>query len=141
MPTAAFAGFCGQVSVSTDGNDYIVLGETRDSTLTLNQAEIDATSYNCAGWVENIPGLKSWEMSTESLFLVNQDVGQVAVFDAIIASQTIFWRFLPRQGAGRQGYYGQGFATSFEVNVPVDDAVSLSLSVIGTGALATYQVA
>ena len=146
MPTAASAGFRGKVYVAVPAAmpNYLPLGETRDSTLTVNQAEIDATSYDSEGWMEYIAGLKSWELSTESLYLANNNPGnpgQLAVWNALIASQILLWRFVPKNQANLQGYQGQGFATSFEVNPPVDDAVTLSLSIIGTGPIATYQIA
>lgn len=137
----AFAGFCGQVSISANGADYVVIGEVRDSTLTLNQADIDATSYNCAGWMNNIPGLKSWEMSVDALYVGDQDLGQLTGFESLLAGEIMFFRFLPKQGQRKKGYEGRGFLTSFEVNVPVDDAVSLSMSIIGGGSLVMYEVA
>lgn len=140
--TISYAGFNGQVYISPDADgDYVPIGETRDATLTVNQAEIDATSYDSQGWMENIVGLKSWEMSTESLYLSANNAGQLSVWNSLIAGATMWFRFLPKTGNNRRGYQGQGFTTSFEVNVPVDDAVSVSLSIIGTGILATYNTA
>ncbi|MAN76868.1 MAG: hypothetical protein CML24_06665 [Rhizobiales bacterium] len=145
LATAASAGFRGQVYVAVPAERprFLPLGETRDSTLTVNQAEIDATSYDSQGWMEYIAGLKSWELSTESLYLANNNPGnpgQLAVWDALIAAQVLLWRFVPKNQAGLLGYQGSGFATSFEVNPPVDDAVTLSLSIIGTGPIATYKI-
>ena len=138
MPTSAFAGFTGKVYLSIDGGaNYNPVGETRDATLTVNQAEIDATSFDSVGWMENIVGLKSWEMSMESLYVYGNE-GQTELEDALLGGQVVKWRFLPKVGAGDKGYEGDGFATSYEINVPVDDAVTLSLSIMGTGYLSTY---
>jgi predicted secreted protein len=138
MPTSAFAGFTGKVYISTDGlNTWIPVGETRDATLTVNQNEIDATSFDSIGWMENIVGLLSWEMSMEALYVYGNE-GQTELEDALLGGQVIGWRFLPKVAAGNKGYQGQGFATSYEVNIPVDDAVTLSLSIVGSGYLETY---
>lgn len=138
MPTSAFAGFTGQVYISVDGmNTWIPVGETRDSTLTINQDEIDATSYDSIGWMETIVGLLSWEMSMESLYVYGNE-GQTDLQNALLGGQVVGWRFLPKVGTGNQGYQGQGFATSFEVNVPVDDAVTLSLDIKGSGYLEPF---
>jgi TP901-1 family phage major tail protein len=138
MPTSAFAGFTGKVYISVDGMaTWVPVGETRDATLTVNQEEIDATSFDSIGWMENIVGLLSWEMSMESLYVYG-DEGQTDLENALLGGQVIGWRFLPKVAEGNKGYQGQGFATSYEVNVPVDDAVSLSLSIKGSGYLETY---
>jgi predicted secreted protein len=139
LPTAGYAGFNGQIYMSTDGQNYVSLGETRDATLTINQEDIDATSYDSNGWKVNIVGFKSWEMTTESIYLSANNAGQLAVFNSLVAGATLFWRFLPKTGDNRRGYEGQGFVTSFEVSVPVDDVVSLSLSIMGTEQLAPYN--
>lgn len=141
MSTAAFAGFNGQVYISTDGSGgpYEIVGEARDGTLTINQAEIDATSYNSNGWMEYIVGLKSWEMSIEALFLSTNDQGQVDVFDSLIGGTKVWWRFLPERGDNKRGYQGEGIITSWELGVPVDDAVNLSLTIAGSAELESYN--
>lgn len=138
MPTSAFAGFTGKVYISVDGmNTWVPVGETRDATLTVNQEEIDATSFDSIGWMENIVGLLSWEMSMESLYVYGNE-GQTELEDSLLGGQVVGWRFLPKVQAGNKGYQGQGFATSYEVNIPVDDAVTLSLDIKGSGYLETY---
>ena len=142
MPTSASAGFRGQVYVSIDaGVTWLPVGEVKDATITVTQDDIDATSFDSVGWKENIVGLKSWEMSMEALY-VNQtfrgNQGQLNVQNSILGGQVVRWRLLPLRGTGDLGYMGDGFVTSFEVNVPVDDAVNLSLSVMGSGYLDTY---
>lgn len=143
MPTSASAGFSGKVYISIDGGaNYVPVGETKDATITINQESIDATSFDSVGWMENIVGLKSWEMSMESLY-INQsfagNIGQVNLQNSLLGGQVVRWKLLPKTGAGNIGYVGDGVVTSFEVNVPVDDAVNLSVSVTGSGYLDTYQ--
>lgn len=138
MPTSAFAGFTGKVYISVDGmQTWVPIGETKDATLTVNQDEIEATSYDSIGWMESIVGLLSWEMSMESLYVYGNE-GQTELEDALLGGQVVGWRFLPKVATGNKGYQGQGFATSYEVNVPVDDAVTLSLDIKGSGYLETY---
>lgn len=141
--TSASAGFRGQVYVSIDGGtNFIPVGEVKDATITITRDEIDATSFDSVGWKENIVGLASWEMSMEALY-INQsyrgNIGQVNVQNSLFGGQTVQWKLLPLVGAGNIGYQGDGFVNSFEVGVPVDDAVTVSISVMGCGYLDTFQ--
>lgn len=141
--TSASAGFQGQVYVSIDGGaTFIPVGECKSATLTITRDEIDATSFDSVGWKENITGLASWEMSMEALY-INQsyrgNAGQVNVQNAMFGGQTVKWRLLPLDGVGNLGYLGDGFVNSFEIAVEVEDAVMLSLSVMGCGYLEQFQ--
>lgn len=143
MPTSASAGFSGKVYVSIDGgSNYFPVGEATDATITITQEAIDATSFDSVGWMENIVGLKSWEMSIEALY-VNQsfagNIGQVNVQNAMFGGQVVRWKLLPKVGTGDIGYVGDGLVNNFEVNVAVDSAVTLSLGITGSGYLDTYQ--
>lgn len=143
MPTSASAGFNGQVYVSIDGGtNYTPVGEVRDATITITRDDIEATSFDSQGWKENIVGLASWEASMEALY-INQsyrgNIGQVDVQNSMFGAQVVRWKFLPLRGTGDIGYVGDGFVTNFEVSVPVDDAVSVSIDIMGSGYLDTYQ--
>lgn len=143
MPTSASAGFNGQVYVSIDaGLTFIPVGEVKDCTVTITQDDLDATSYDSVGWKERIVGLKSWEMSMEALY-INQsfrgNIGQVNLQDSLLGGQVVRWQVLPLRGYGDIGYVGDGFVNSWACNIPVDDVVSLSLNVMGSGYLDTYQ--
>jgi hypothetical protein len=74
----------------------------------------------------------------ESLYVYG-DIGQVNLQNALLGAQVVSWQFLPQIQAGNLGYTGTGFVNSFEVNIPVDDAVTLSLSITGSGYLQPYQ--
>lgn len=136
--TQAFAGFNGKIYVSVDGgSNYYIIGETRDGTLTINRDPIDATSYDSDGWMENIQGLGSWEMSTESLYLYG-DTGQTNIENALFGATNAFWQFLPFNLSGNKGYTGEGIVATIDIGEPVDDAVTSALTITGTGALTTY---
>lgn len=141
MASQAIAGFNGKVYISTDGGTtYIVIGELKDATLTLNQSEIDVTSLDSAGWSEFIAGLKDWEVSTEGLYIAG-DAGQDALYNALVNGTAVKIRLLPKIGTGNKGYEGNAIITSWEINNTTDDAVSVSASFKGTGALTTYTAA
>jgi predicted secreted protein len=138
MATSAIAGFNARVSVSADnGATYQVIGEARDATLSISQNEIEATSFDSAGWNEYIPGLKEWNVDIEALYIPT-NIAQENLFDALVNGTTLKIKLLPKTGTGNTGYEGDAFVTSWEINPTPDDAVSVSVSFRGTGVLETY---
>jgi predicted secreted protein len=138
MGTNAIAGFNARVSVSVDGGtSYQVIGEARDATLSISQNEIEATSFDSAGWSEYIPGLKEWSVEVEALYIPT-NVAQENLFDALVNGATLKIKLLPKTGTGNTGYEGDVFVSSWEINPTPDDAVSVSVSFRGTGVLETY---
>lgn len=138
MATSAIAGFNARVSISTDGGTtYVIVGESRDATLNISQNEIEATSFDSAGWSEYIPGLKEWTVDIEALY-IPINAGQANLFDTLVEGEKIHIKLLPKTGTGNTGYQGEAFVSSWEINPTPDDAVAVSVSFRGTGELATY---
>lgn len=135
--TQAIPGFAGKVYASTDGGTtQTVVGEVREATLSISVNEIDATSYDSQGWEEYIPGMKSWELEVDQLY-VQADAGQVALYNALVNGVVLDVYLYPKDENGETGYSGKAFITSWELGEPVDDAVTLSVSMRGSGALAS----
>lgn len=135
MATQAIPGFKGNLSISNDGGTtYQTIAEMREATLTISQEELEASSFSSDGWMEYIPGLKEWELETEGIYLL-ADAGQDQLYDALVQGETVKVRLFPNDEDGNQGYEGEGFITSWEVNNAVDDVVSLSATLRGSGKL------
>lgn len=136
MSSQAIPGFSGGLYVRS-GTVSSKVAEITEATLTVEMSEIDVTSFDSNGWVENIPGLKNWSIDAEANYRSNDTTGQTALYTALISSSTIGIVIYPKDVTSAAGYSGSVVITSFEVGVPVDDKVSLSLSLTGTGDLAS----
>jgi predicted secreted protein len=138
MASSAIAGFNARVSISIDGGtSFQLIGEARDATLSISQNEIEATSFDSAGWSEYIPGLKEWSVDVEALYIPT-NVGQENLFEALVDGTLLKIKLLPKTGTGNLGYEGDVFVSSWEINPTPDDAVSVSVSFRGTGLLEQY---
>jgi predicted secreted protein len=138
MASSAIAGFNARVSISIDGGtSFQLIGEARDATLSISQNEIEATSFDSAGWSEYIPGLKEWSVDVEALYIPT-NVGQENLFEALVDGTLLKIKLLPKTGTGNLGYEGDVFVSSWEINPTPDDAVSVSVSFRGTGFLEQY---
>jgi predicted secreted protein len=140
MASKAIAGFKCDVLVSTSGNDheYRILGEMRDTSITVNQEPIDVTSYSTDGWLEYICGLRSWEASTEGLY-ISSDAGLQIVRSWILNAdreEFLHWAFIPKRTKFNSSYYtGKASVDSLEIGIPYEDGVNASFSMTGSGKL------
>lgn len=141
MATQAIRGFEGSIYLSNDGGTtYQAIAAIKDSTLTISQEELEASSFDSNGWMEYIPGLKEWELEAEGIYVLS-DAGQDSLYQALVDGDTVTVRLFPKDGTGNNGYEGQAFITSWEVNNAVDDVVTISATLRGTGALQTVTAA
>jgi TP901-1 family phage major tail protein len=134
MASKAIAGFAGKLLIK-NGASFTAIAEVRDATLTIEQSEIDVTSFDSGGWVENIGGLNSFSIDCEALWRSDDTTGQDAIFSALTGGTVVTVQLFPKDATSAEGYQGDVIVTSFEVGVPIDDAVTVSISLIGTGAL------
>jgi TP901-1 family phage major tail protein len=136
MATAAIPGFNAKVAVSSDGgSNFFVIGELRDVTLTVEADEIDATSKDSAGWREFIVGLKQWGGSAEHLYL-EANTAQDALRNALVNRTLVKLRFRPKgDSVGADQFIGDAIITGWEPALPTDDAVAVSVTFRGTGAI------
>lgn len=138
MATSALAGYKGLLTTSTaSGGSKARLAEVMDYTLTVEHAEIDATSHDSSGTREVIAGIDSWSGSAELLHIqAGSSVGTVnALLDVLLGKTLIDFEFAPTGSTADGTYSGSGFVTNFEVNAPGEDALNTSISFVGTGAI------
>jgi TP901-1 family phage major tail protein len=129
---AKMPGYMG--GIYTNDGSAVKIAQVRDATLSIEASEIDVTSFDSNGWVENIAGLKSWSVDAEALF-DPADASQQDVYDALVEGTALSIQLFPKDAASQKGYAGTVIVTSFEVGVPLDDAVTVSLTLTGSGAL------
>lgn len=120
----------GRLSILTIEGDP--LGESRDFSLALDQAEIDVTSRDSARWGEFLPGRRGWTVSFSHLYITGDPAKKTVLAhyeDASPASLTV----LVTQGT--QTFTGEAIMTSFTLNAPYEGAVEASGTLHGTSTL------
>lgn len=129
----ATAGFYGGL-YTNNGTTSTRVAKVRDATLSVEAETIDTTSFDTRGWAENIASFKSWSVDAELLY-VPDDTTQQAIQDALFNDTPLTIELFPRDEDSQTGFKGQVVVTSFEVGIPVDDAVTISVTFTGTGEL------
>jgi predicted secreted protein len=103
-------------------------------TITLNDAMIDATCKQSAGYSVSLPGLRDFAFTADALVDFNEgvsDTGITTLFAAYDARTPI--NILISNPVIPQGYYtGLTYVESIEVNAPMEDVVSYTVSFTGT---------
>ena len=103
-------------------------------TITLNDAMIDATCKQSAGYSVALPGLRDFAFTADALVDFNEgvsDTGITTLFAAYDARTPI--NILISNPVIPQGYYtGLTYIESIEVNAPMEDVVSYTVSFTGT---------
>ena len=103
-------------------------------TITLNDAMIDATCKQSAGYAVNLPGLRDFAFTADALVNFNEgasDLGITTLFDAYDARTPI--NILISNPVLATAYYtGLAYVESIEVNAPMEDVVSYTVSFTGT---------
>ena len=103
-------------------------------TITLNDAMIDATCKQSAGYAVNLPGLRDFAFTADALVNFNEgvsDLGITTLFAAYDARTPI--NILISNPVIPVGYYtGLTYIDSIEVNAPMEDVVSYTVSFTGT---------
>ena len=103
-------------------------------TITLNDAMIDATCKQSAGYAVNLPGLRDFAFTADALVNFDEgatDLGITTLFDAYNARTPI--NILISNPVIPIGYYtGLTYIDSIEVNAPMEDVVSYTVSFSGT---------
>lgn len=132
---SATAGFYGGLySVPAAPGTETRVAKARNATLSISTDTIDVTSFDTVGWAENIASFKSWTVDAELLY-EPANVSQDDIRDALFNDTPLKIRLYPRDEDAMDGYEGNVIVTDYEVDIPVDDAVVISVTFTGTGAL------
>lgn len=131
----------------------IFLGLATGCSINFNVDAFDVTSKDSGSWRASVPGMKSWDMSTDNLYSEHYD----KLMALAMARTTIklYWSpatntetdnevthtpSLTVDGQTFKYYVGDAWINSVSANAPNDDAANYSASFTGTGALTQSNV-
>jgi predicted secreted protein len=113
--------------------DFPLMCQT-NVTITLNDAMIDATCKQSGGYSVSIPGLRDFAFTADALVDFNEggsDLGITTLFAAYEARTPI--NILISNPVLATAYYtGLAYIESIEVNAPMEDITSYTVSFTGT---------
>ena len=113
-----------------------VLGAQKNCTLSLEADSIDVSNKNSFGWSDFIPGTKSWTVSCDGQFIV-EDTAQAKLVEAF--KNNTFVKIEMKNSDSTIYYAGDAMITSLELEASYDDVFAYSVEFQGKGALATEK--
>ena len=139
-------------SNATAGKDYLIylntgtseavptwtlLGGQRSGDLSCEADEIDASHKTSGGWKSTLPGLRSWSIDLESVYL-KDDKGAKFLEEAFLLGKQVNVKF---EYPDKSYVTGWGSVTECSLSTPHDDVATLSGTIKGDGALSELQPA
>ena len=152
MATTTFPKKTNASTTATAGKDYLIylntgeseasptwtlLGGQRSGDLERSAEEIDASCKTSGGWKSVIPGLKSWSISLETVYLAG-DAGAKFLEAAFLAGEQVHIKF---EYPDKSYVTGWGSITDCSLSTPHDDTATLSGTISGDGPLSDVTTA
>lgn len=133
-------------STATAGKDYLIylntgtteaaptwtlLGGQRSGGLKREADEIDASHKTSGGWKSTLPGLRSWSIDLETVYLAG-DTGAKFLEAAFLAGKQVHVKF---EYPDKSFVTGWGSITECSLSTPHDDVATLKGTISGDGPL------
>ncbi len=133
VATLVCGNFTGGLTVATSQGTtvYTTAGGQRKAKLTRTTKDVDSTSKDSAGWEENIPTFRGWQLDFDGL-LLETDADFLALEAAYLNNNQVLLELVTPAG---HSYSGFGTLSAFPVDVPHDNVATISCTVKGTTVL------
>lgn len=133
-------------STATAGKDYLIylntgtteaaptwtlLGGQRSGDLNREADEIDASHKTSGGWKSTLPGLRSWSIDLETVYLAG-DTGAKFLEATFLAGKQVHVKF---EYPDKSFVTGWGSITECSLSTPHDDVATLKGTISGDGPL------
>ena len=135
---------------ATAGKDYLIylntgateaaptwtlLGGQRSGDLNREADEIDASHKTSGGWKSTLPGLRSWSIDLENVYLAG-DTGAKFLEAAFLAGKQVHVKF---EYPDKSFVTGWGSITECSLSTPHDDVATLKGTISGDGPLSNLS--
>ena len=113
---------------------------TTSSSLSVTMNTRDISNKQSAGWRELLEAQKSWSISADGLVAYNDSASSAVknvtdLISTLIARQAIVYVEMTTDVVGDTSWYGSAFITNVEMCSPLEDNVTFSCTLEGTGSL------
>ncbi len=123
-------------------NDTVVALQ-KGASLNRSAETIDVTTKTSYGWKEFISSLKEWSIECDGLYTLPTASGTSGfreLENAFVNSIAVTVEFALIDDTGltvgdTSGFTGEAYIVDFPIEAPMDDAVTFSVTLQGTGAL------
>lgn len=119
--------------------DGVALAYSQSAELSINQELFDTTTKSSSGWAEHGNGLRDWTISVEGLVDFSASAN-VVTLNGMIANRSQATVVFTDSATGDRKWTGTASLASLTISAPMEEAVSWSGELTGTGALAMATI-
>ena len=129
--------------------DDEVIALQKGATLNRSAETIDTTTKTSGGWKEFVASLKEWSIDCDGLYTLPRATGTSSfriLEDAFISGSEVDVEFALADESDLVegdtiGFSGKAIIVDFPLEAPMDDSITFSISLQGTGALTEIKKA
>lgn len=114
--------------------DGVAFAYSSSAELSMNQELFDTTTKSSSGWAEHGNGLRDWSISVEGLVDFSSSFNVVGLSN-LIANRTQATVVFTDSATGDRKWTGTASLASLTISAPMEEAVSWSGELTGTGEL------
>ena len=103
--------------------------------ITVSVETVDTSTFDSNGWAENATSLKSWEITLEGILDTTDTTGQQALLNSLLNREPVDVELFVDKSSETADYTGKILVTEYSTGAALKDALAVSISGIGSGAL------
>ena len=117
------------------GGGYLTLGTSTSCSVSMSLETRDTSSKSSDGWAESLYGQRSWTMDVEALLTFNV-ANVMHLFDVYKNRTVCTVKFIQASTVTGDAFYsGTALLTSLSADAPMEDSMTYSASLQGSGVL------
>lgn len=113
--------------------DGVLVSYSTNASVEVSMDTREVTNKESGGNAEFREAKKSWTISGEFIFSPDATLGYDDLYDALQSREMVTIRFSPEK-SGMSYFEGEGYITGLPMNAPVEDNVTFTMSLQGSGA-------
>jgi predicted secreted protein len=116
------------------------INDLEEVEMDVTSETVDVTTKDSSGWMEFLQTVKGFTMSGSGILDFAATEGVEEIYDDLVAGTAVTFKFSTSQ-TGDIEWSGSGILTNLNLGAPLNDKVSFSFSIQGTGALTKATIA
>lgn len=131
---SGIAGPNGKPYISVDGGTtFIVVSKVTDMSMARTQSPIDTSNFDSVDmWKEFIEGWKDWSSDISAIYLPT-DQGQIDILESLDSGACVKFQYRPDNTVGAKMWEGDVIVKDWSLNSQKEEAVSVAMSLQGSG--------
>jgi TP901-1 family phage major tail protein len=112
----------------------VAVGMATDVSIRMGTSEIDVSSKDSARWKEILPGQRDWGVDHSAIVAFDSTLGMKEIY-ALEGTKVKIKVKVKTTPTTTDYWHGEAYLTSVEMTAPLEDKVTFTCALTGTGVL------